>query len=253
MDHGLTNHWLETAAGRRLLAAEAQQVAQALDSIFGDHCLQVGRWGPAQLFTRHARTRRSAILAPEASPGVGLVGELDCLPIASDSIDAVLLPHVLETAADPHALLREVDRVLRPDGHLVVLGFNPLGLWGLRRLASRGRFPPGARHLITEHRLRDWLKLLSFAAEPAVFCHFSLPLLGRAGRPARSAPGSRPRRLRAFGYQAARRLRQCRPFAACYLLVARKEVWRLTPVRPVLRRRPKLVGGLVNPTTRNAA
>jgi SAM-dependent methyltransferase len=250
MDHGPTNDWLETAAGRRLLGAEAQQVAQALDSIFGDHLLQIGCWGPAQLFTRHARTRRSAVLAAQPGPGVGLVGELDCLPIASDSIDAILLPHVLEAAEDPHALLREVDRVLRPDGHLVILGFNPMGLWGLRRLASRGRFPPGAQHLITEHRLRDWLKLLSFAAEPAAFCHFALPLLGWPGR---AAPGTRPRRLRALGYQAAKRLRQCRPFAACYLLVARKEVFRLTPVRPALRRRPKLVGGLVNPTTRNAA
>lgn len=250
MDRALTHDWLETSAGRRLLGAESQQVAQALDSIFGDQLLQVGRWGPAELFTRHARTRRSAVLAAEPGPGIGLVGELDCLPIASDSIDAVLLPHVLETAADPHALLREVDRVLRPDGHLVVLGFNPLGLWGLRRIASRGRFPPATRHLITEHRLRDWLKLLSFAAEPAVFCHFALPLLGRPGG---AAPRARPRRLRALGYQAARRLRQCRPFAACYLLVARKEVFRLTPVRPVFRRRPKLVGGLVNPTTRNAA
>jgi hypothetical protein len=49
------------------------------------------------------------------------------------------------------------------------------------------------------------------------------------------------------------RLRQWPPFAGCYLLLARKQLYTVTPIRPVWKRRRQLVGGLVNPTTRNAA
>ncbi|MCC5795385.1 MAG: class I SAM-dependent methyltransferase [Chromatiales bacterium] len=266
-----TREWLTTGAGRRLLHAESQQLAAALDSVFGDQLVQIGSWGPPGLFTRHARTRRAAVVARHAAPGVDLVTDLESLAIASDSVDAVLLPHVLERTDNPHRLLREVDRILRPDGQVLVLGFNPLGLWGLRRLLSRGRFPPGlVDHLITEHRLRDWLKLLSFAPQEASFCHFAAPLSRRASpsgtatdgsaaatgpEPGTVAPESRPPvgRLRTLGRRFARRLRHQSVFAACYLLVAHKETIRMTPIRLSFKRRRKLVGGLVNPTTRNAA
>ena len=139
-----TPGWLTTLTGRNLLREEVRQVRRALDSIFGDQFLQIGAWGDAALFRRLARTRRAAVITEAPMPGSDAVSAADAMAIASDSIDAVLLPHTLELADDPHAVLREVDRILRPDGNIVALGFNPWGWWGLRHTVSRQGFPPGA-------------------------------------------------------------------------------------------------------------
>lgn len=101
-------------------------------------------------------------------PGV-VVAHFEELPFASESLDLVALPHVLERAGDPHQVLREVDRVLRPGGRLLLSGFNPVSLWGARQLVGRGLrhpfLPPDVRFVGTL-RLRDWLKLLGYGLEP---------------------------------------------------------------------------------------
>jgi len=231
--------WLETGSGAALLTEESRQMAVALESIFGDQCLQIGAWGGGGVFRQFARTRRFAVLAERPGPGVDLVSEPGDLGIQTDCIDAVLLPHTLETTADPHALLREVDRILRPDGQVVLLGFNAWGSWGLRHHLTRGAFPAGGRRMISERRLRDWLTLLDYRVDPAHFYHFVAPLYRASAPPVAGPPAPPPR-----GWH---------PLAACYLVVARKEGLTLTPIRPAFRRRPRLVGSLVNPTTRNAA
>jgi SAM-dependent methyltransferase len=85
------------------------------------------------------------------------------LPLATHSIDMVLLPHVLEFAAEPHAILREVDRVMMPEGRLVIVGFNPWSLWGLRSSVgfSRNDYPWNGR-FVSLPRVKDWLALLGF-------------------------------------------------------------------------------------------
>jgi SAM-dependent methyltransferase len=277
MDSG---DWLNTSGGRNLLREEVRQVRKALEGVFGDQFLQVGTWGDAGLFRRLARTRRTAICAESPTAGADLVSAFDSLSIASDSVDAVLLPHTLEYAADPHALLREVDRVLRQDGHLVVLGFNPFGWWGLRHAVSRRQFPLGARRMISQGRLCDWLQLLDFQVRQQSYYHFAPPVIRRSS--ARRAPGesdgAQPhphsqapasnaegaaglpaRRRSPAGGRSARLLATLRPFwewrgfAGCYVLAARRQVVVVTPIRLAWRRRTALVGGLVNPTTRNVA
>jgi SAM-dependent methyltransferase len=249
--------WLQTGTGIGLLQEEARQVGLALDSIFGDQLLQLGQWGGAGLFRQFARTRRAAVMDSTAGPGVDLVSALDDLAIGTDSIDAVLLPHVLERSAEPHAILREVDRVLRADGHVVILGFNPLGWWGLRHYVSRKQFPAGTRRMISESGLRDWLRLLNFSVQASHFYHYSppwlrhLPPAGHFPTPAEVASGAVSAHVRPTGVW--QRLTRRSAFASCYLLVARKEVFAVTPLRPAFRRRAQLVGGLVNPTTRMAA
>jgi SAM-dependent methyltransferase len=235
--------WLASGTGAALLDEETARLAVALDSVFGDEFLQLGVWGAADAFRGLARTRRQAVVDRRPGPGVDLVTELDDLAIAGDSVDAVLLPHTLETVGDPHAVLREVDRVLRPDGHVVVLGFNPLGWWGARHYLSRRRFPRGVERMIAEYRVRDWLRLLSFSVQHAACYHFRAPLY-QPGITLEPAPPA--------GTGFAARLRHWPGFAACYLLVARKEAFSMTPVRLAQRRRPRLVVGL-SPTTRNAA
>jgi len=124
--HNLTD-WLATALGEALLLQEARVVEEALDGIFGEYCLQLGLWGEARTFQRFSRTQRCSIIAESADGGPSAVGEYHRLPVESDSIDAVLLPHTLDYCDRQHAVLREVDRVLRSDGHIIVLGFKPGG------------------------------------------------------------------------------------------------------------------------------
>jgi SAM-dependent methyltransferase len=171
--------------------------------------------------------------------GADVVTELDRLAIASDSVDAVVLPHTLELTDSPHALLREVDRILRADGHLVILSFKPVGLWGVRHALSPNGYPPGKRRMIREHRLRDWLELLSYDLGPRRrYCH-SLPVtgLGRFGR------------LPEDSWLA----RWLPVMSAGYLIRARKCVYPLTPIRPVWKKpRLQAVGGLVEPSARTS-
>jgi len=102
------------------------------------------------------------------------------LPFASQSVDLVVMPHRLEDCADPHQLLREVDRVLRPEGHLVVLGINPWSLWGLRHALLGwlgGGFLPHEGALIGAPHVRDWVRLLSFEPDDTVYGGYAWPFL----------------------------------------------------------------------------
>ncbi len=247
----------------------------ALESIFGDQFLQIGAWGGDE-FRRFARTKRATVIGEAEGSAEGkradLITAANCLGIANDSVDVVLLPHILEAADDPHGVLRELDRVLRSDGHVVILGFNPVSLWGLRHFLSRRRFPPGCRRLVSEHRLRDWLRLLNFSVDHSSFHYFPSPILRRSGSRYRQASvasgdGTAMRRKRDPARRANRFLRAMRlsftaasaawrrhaPFAGCYMLVARKTLYTATPIKPAWAPKRRLVGGLVNPSTRNVA
>lgn len=154
--------WLRDPPGASLLEAETALLAHALDDVFGWELLQVGLWGPPRGLIHASRTRQKTVIAERAVEGVDLVARLPQLPIAGGAVDAVLLPHTLEFLPDPKAMIREVDRVLTGEGQLIVVGFRPWSLWGLRSRLSRGRFPPGIRHLFAERRICDWLALLGY-------------------------------------------------------------------------------------------
>ncbi len=235
--------WLETPLGEVLLQQESRLVEETFDGIFGEQCLQLGLWGEPNSFLRFARTQQSACIADiadmancEASTLPSAVGHLYRLPVASDSVDAVLLPHTLDYSDRPHAILREVQRVLRSDGHVVVLGFKPGGLWGLRRLIPGAGLPPGMDHLISDRRLSDWLQLLDFRIHGSTRYFFRWPLPGNRGS---SSPLWERRGQRWWP-----------ELGACYMLTAQKRVYTLTTVRKPWRSRPKVVAGLVKPTTR---
>ena len=241
----MTQKWLQTALGQALLRQEVRVVEETLDGIFGEQCLQLGLWGDNRTFLRFTRTQccsviadtRAAIAIATASAGKPCaVGDMHRLPIASDSVDAILLPHTLDFNDRPHAVLREVDRVLRRDGRLIILGFKPGGLWGLRRLIPGAGIPPGADHLISDRRLKDWLQLLDMRIEGTTRYFFHWPLPGNKAR----GSNKWERRGQAWWPE----------LSACYMLSAQKRVSTLTPVRPLWRTNPKVVAGLVEPSTR---
>ena len=229
--------WLQTSLGESLLAQEARVVEEALDGMFGEECLQVGLWGEERGFLRFSRTQRTSLIAEQlAGSGQSAVGELHRLPVDSDSVDCVLLPHTLDFSDRPHAVLREVHRVLRSDGHILVLGFRPGGLWGLRRLIPGAGMPPGAEHLISDRRLRDWLQLLDMRIQSNIRYFFRWPL--PAGKSVASSKWEHRGR------------RWWPELSACYMLTAQKRISTLTPVRPVWRNSAKVVTGLAEPSTR---
>ena len=231
--------WLSTPLGKALLAQESRVVEEAFDGIFGEHCLQLGLWGDDKTFLRHCRTQRTALIdAGVGAGGPSAIGELHRLPVADDSIDCVLLPHTLDFSDRPHAILREVHRVLRSDGFLVVLGFKTGGLWGLRRLIPGAGLPPGAEHMISDRRLRDWVQLLDLRIHALTRYFFRWPLPGNRGP---SSPNWERRGQRLWP-----------ELAACYMLTAQKRVSTLTPVRPRWLRKPKVVAGLAGSTNRVA-
>ncbi|MFQ5609696.1 MAG: class I SAM-dependent methyltransferase, partial [Woeseiaceae bacterium] len=202
-----------------------------------EECLQLGHWGDEHTFLRYSRTQRTALIANETTAsGPSAIGKPHRLPVASDSVDCVLLPHTLDYSDRPHAVLREVHRVLRSDGHLVLLGFRPGGLWGLRRLVPGAGMPPGADQLITDRRVRDWLKLLDMRIHTNLKYFFRWPLPGLK----RDTSTTWEERGRRYWPE----------LSACYMLTAQKRISTLTPVRPVWRNKPKVVGGLAEPTTR---
>lgn len=230
--------WLATPLGRRCLANEQRLIRQSLERVFGEQLLQIGSWGARNCFLRYARTQRRALIDWRPDVECDLVSDPERLAIASDSVDAVLLPHTLERTPSPHALLREVDRILRPDGNLIVLSFAPAGFWGLRHLLSARGYPAGRERMIREGRLRDWLELLSFDVGSATrYCH-TLPL-------------ERFKQLRLVPREEWAQ-RWLPVLSGGYLLRAQKRVHPLTPVRMWKRpARLRVVGGLVEPTTRS--
>ncbi|MFM8557801.1 MAG: class I SAM-dependent methyltransferase, partial [Betaproteobacteria bacterium] len=124
--------WLDSPPGRYLLAWEQAVLDDAVVDVFGYHALQCGP--PGQDFLRSNRMPHRIVAHAGSDPALGAgtnhsllsIDQFEELPFASQSLDLVVLPHVLEMTSDPHQVLREVDRVLRPEGRLIVTGFNPV-------------------------------------------------------------------------------------------------------------------------------
>ena len=228
--------------GKSLLGAEAQLLGEALEDVFGWEFLQVGAWGEGRELLAGCRTRRKIVVAPGTFSGAAdIIARPSALPIAPDSVDAVLLPHTLEFAADPYAIVREVDRVLSGEGQLVVLGFQPFSLWGLRAHGSRAGFPPGMRRVLSAGRVREWLVLLGYeVVATRVYLHCSPWGSGPAAT--RETADHSPLLRRSW----------FNPLpAGAWLMKARKQICTLTPIRPRLReKQPAVIGRLVKPTTR---
>ena len=151
--------WFATPLGQYLLEKEQAYLDDVTPDIFGFHAMQLGM--PEVDLLRESRIAHRVRIAAADRPDV--YAKCHELPLATHSIDMVLLPHVLEFAAEPHAILREVDRVMMPEGRLVIVGFNPWSLWGLRSSVgfSRNDYPWNGR-FVSLPRVKDWLALLGF-------------------------------------------------------------------------------------------
>ena len=144
--------------------------------IFGFNAVQLG-------LPQHNLLRASRIplhIKAGKEPGVKLWLESVELPFETSSVDLVLLPHILEFSPHPHEILREVERVLRPEGSVIISGFNPLSLWGVRRRLGNKTEYPWCGNFISLLRLKDWLALLGFEVEAGRFACYVPPFSGSA-------------------------------------------------------------------------
>lgn len=148
--------WLASSAGQYVIAREQAYFDEAVADVFGYHALQLGLEQVDLL-----QASRIPLRVTVGMQGtVGLRADFRDLPIESNSVDLMVLPHALEFSEHPHQVVREVARVLRPEGHVVIAGFNPLSLWGVRRGLGPHREFPWSGRFIHLPRVKDWFALV---------------------------------------------------------------------------------------------
>jgi SAM-dependent methyltransferase len=182
------NEWFASPQGQYLLAREQVFFDQTVADIFGFNAVQLGL--PEYEFLRASRMplravagNRAGLQACKSAAGdksgqyakVRLT--MNELPFDCGSMDMVVMPHVLEFNEHPHQILREVERVLMPEGNVIIAGFNPRSLWGLRRMLGSQMGYPWRGNFISLPRMKDWLALLGFEVVAGSFACYAPPLL----------------------------------------------------------------------------
>ena len=168
--HSLSE-WFATEQGGYVLRREREYFDRTVADIFGYNALQLGL--PEHDFLSNSRMPLRFTAGNQPGNAVRLI----CaeLPFASVSLDLVVMPHLLEFAEHPHQILREAERVLLPEGSLILSGFNPFSLWGMHRALGRKQGVPWNGHFITLPRLKDWLALLGFEVVGGRFAAYAPP------------------------------------------------------------------------------
>lgn len=233
------NDWFRTPLGGSVVEAECRLLSQRLAGLYARHVLQIGGFDRGQRPPLFCDARQWVLDDWPGGP-VDIAASAVELPFQNESMNVVVLIHQLEFSDRPHQILREADRVLSPEGHLLVLGFNPFSFWGLRSLfTSRHSGPPWTGHYRSQARIEDWMRLLGLKIEGKERLYFRPPLTNCAllGR------------LHRFEEIGSRYLRWV---GAIHLTIGHKRVAGLLP--PRLVRRPRLTvvpSALGQPTSRS--
>ena len=229
--------WLQTQAGQYVLAWEQSRHDALVADIFGFSAVQLSLPG-CDFLRANRMPLRQRCDDGRTSARVDVRADLHHLPFASASVDLVVMPHALEFDDNPHQVLREVERVLVPEGQVLICGFNPLSLWGLRRQLTR--YPaaaPWRGEYIAPGRLRDWLVLLGFEVQPALFGCYAPPF-------------DQEKWLRRFAWSETLGRRSVAPAGAVYIAQATKRQHGLRLITPVWQDRKARAKALVTVTQR---
>lgn len=212
--------WYRTPLGGCLLEAEQAMLKSFLEDCLVQSLLQVG--GPSEIFLFPLKSTFHRVrLSPERMPifkGPSVRASFEELPFLSESLDIVLLPHVLEFVSNPHIILNESHRVLAPEGRVIILGFNPWSLWGLFQCWVRHKTLPWRGHFINALQVKRWLEKQGFTIEETHTLFFRPPCK------------SSEKLRRWMVLEALGRLLWANG-GAVYCIVARKQVVSLTPIR----------------------
>ncbi|MCP5141925.1 MAG: methyltransferase domain-containing protein [Gammaproteobacteria bacterium] len=234
--------WNAQPLGGAFARAETAVVDAMAPELFGYALLHVGAVGDSAPLTSGQFRHRFVIALDDDGRDGAVLADPAHLPVANEAVAAVALGHVLEFHPHPHQVLREVDRVLVPDGHLLISGFNPWSSWGLYRgLRLLRHGAPAHAEFIGMHRLRDWLALLNLEVRD-VRTFFYRPPFRSSGN------------LRRSEFMERMGARWWPGLGAGYVMLAQKRTLPLTPIRPRWRARRALLGARVaGPSTREAA
>jgi len=202
------------------------RLADVLGGIFGYYALLYSKKA-SELVSDNLVVRHSLTIS-ESPDESDILGYYDALPIATDSIDLLVLPEILRHSRDPHQILREAERVLIPEGHILLLVANPISATGIKhRLLEKLDRKMAKTHWIGKGRLADWFALLGFEVTDYIAIGGTAKWL--------SSEGSNQWYMKL-----------CHPiccyFASYLIIVAKKKVSTMTPIRPSWRSNPKLVG-----------
>ncbi len=236
--------WFMRSPGRELLALENQILAEMLKGQFGHFLLQVGALGHQEVLSSASGVRtKVCVLSVDIGLVSGvktIVGDPVTLPVSADSVDLVLLPHTLDFSRNPHQILREVERILIPEGRVIIFGFSPWSFWGLWRLFKRrSKAVPWCGQFISPQRMRDWLCLLGLDIHSCEGLMFRPPL-------ARERVMQQMQMMERIGG------RFWPLFSGAYAIQAVKRVSKLTPIKPNWKLRSKRVEGrVIEPAARS--
>jgi len=237
--------WCQTCLGKNLLAAERTEIGKFLPDLFGYHIVQLGNLGSQDFLTNTKISHKIDLLLTNNEVGDESAASARCvhyqLPIAAESMDVVVLPHLLEFSFDPHPILREMERILIGEGHAIIVGFNPWSLWGIWRAILRWwDNVPWCGKFIGLARIKDWLSLLDFDVLETRYVFFRPPIQNQHIY-------KKTFLLETIG-------RNCWPiFGGVYIILAKKRVIPLTPMKMRWRtRRHMIASGVAEPTTRES-
>ncbi|TYL48295.1 class I SAM-dependent methyltransferase [Marinomonas sp. IMCC 4694] len=217
-------NWYKSELGETLLQLELAEITKELDPAVGYYLVAQS---PLKDFTLNEhRLRESILVAPVlefGAPANTVVARASELPFEADGVDVHVFHHTLDISATPHDDLREAARTLLPSGKLVIIGFNPLSLWGFCRLFAtlfkqRGK-APWCGHFIAHQRLEDWLKVAGLTLETKRFMFYEPPLQSGKwlGRFSWVDTMLKPLKL---------------PFSGIYVMTVTKQVKRFIPLKP---------------------
>lgn len=208
--------WLASSElGQYLLAREQAFYAQAVQDAFGFRAVQLGLPGVDLLADNRIPWKGYAANYGDA----GVHCDSHALPFDSNSLDLLLLPHALDFTEHPHQVLREAERVLLPEGRLVLTGFNPHSMWGACRWLHGRAGCPWSGNFLSQGRVEDWFELLGLEAEQTRFMAYSPPLERREWR-------QRWQFIEQFGEMC------CAPLSGVYGLVAVKRRRGMRLIKP---------------------
>ncbi|WDE02964.1 methyltransferase domain-containing protein [Thalassomonas viridans] len=231
--------WQSLPNGELILSAINEQLAPWWPKFFGYYLLKIGALSGAiscddspipQHITLSQQSRPQAGAEDELSDGRDgqrdIIADIDDLPLLKQSVDVCVLSHALEFSLDPHHVVREANRVLMPNGYLVITGFNPFSLAGLNKLIPyRKNKNPWNERFFSPMRVKDWLHLMGYEIIADQRClHHSL------------ATNLKPGKIRGYWQRFADNY--LTSLGSVYVIIAKKRVLPLTPIKPKWQLRP---------------
>lgn len=174
---GPDNDWRHSDYARQYYAAERSFLDAGLRQSVGPSVLQLGS-NLDQTILEDLELPFMLKASFNVNDAADLVVDPAFLPFSPEAFSTVVLPHVLETHALPHQILRESHRVLQSEGHIVLTGFNPHSLMSLQRFLHPSAVCAGRYYSV--RRVIDWLQLLGFEVVASSMFQYA-PLSKRDG------------------------------------------------------------------------